>query len=168
MLLAIDVYYFQDQANVAGVLFNDWSDGQPQQVVVERCTQVAAYESGQFYKRELPCILQLLSVITEPIDYIIVDGYVTLGAEKKAGLGMHLYQALLAQSKTIPIIGVAKTQFAGTPVECEVLRGQSHQPLYVTVADIELEQAKLAIKRMHGNYRLPTLLKEVDRLCRQI
>ena len=31
---------------------------------------------------------------------------------------------------------------------------------------IELEEAKRAIINMHGKYRIPTLLKEVDTLCR--
>jgi len=36
----------------------------------------------------------------------------------------------------------------------------------ITSVGIELEDAKEAILEMHGKYRFPTLLKEVDSLCR--
>lgn len=169
MLLAIDVYYYdEDKAKVAGVLFNDWADATPQKVVQEYCSQVANYQSGQFYKRELPCIMQLLKTIEEPLHGIIIDGYVNLGKEQKAGLGMHLYNELTKQGKNIPIIGVAKKQFIDTPPSCEIIRGKSHRPLYISAVGISLEEAKSNIKNMHGANRLPTLLKEVDRIGRLI
>jgi deoxyribonuclease V len=41
------------------------------------------YESGQFYKRELPCIQALLAQITEHIDMIIIDDMCILGMSRK-------------------------------------------------------------------------------------
>ena len=56
--------------------------------------------------------------------------------------------------------------FAGTPNICEVLRGESLKPLFVTAVDMELEEARNAVLSMHGKYRIPTFLKEVDGLRR--
>ena len=79
------------------------------------------------------------------------------------GLGMYLYEAL---EKKYPIIGVAKAKFGNTPQKCEILRGESKKPLYITSVDIPLEEAKNAILKMAGEHRFPTLLKEVDSLAR--
>ncbi len=95
----------------------------------------------------------------DDIECVVVDGYVWLGNVEHDGLGMHLYHAL---GQSIPIIGVAKTPFLGTPKVCEVFRGKSIKPLFVTSIHIELEEAKSAIVRMHGKYRIPTLLKKVN------
>lgn len=94
---------------------------------------------------------------------IIIDGYVTLGEEARGGLGAHLFAAL---EEKVPIIGVAKSRFEGTPAECELLRGTSERPLYVTSRGIPLEEAKRLVASMHGEHRLPTLLRAADRLCR--
>ena len=46
-------------------------------------------EPGQFYKRELPCILELLKQVNPLPNYIVIDGYVYLGGDEKPGLGKH-------------------------------------------------------------------------------
>ncbi|MCE2573743.1 endonuclease V [Motilimonas eburnea] len=165
MKLAIDVQYVDDKAVVAGVLFRDWDCEHVYETIVKEVSPVAPYEPGSFYKRELPCILSLLDDVAESIETIIVDGYVNLGAEQAAGLGMHLYKAL---GETINVIGVAKKPFKDTPRDCEVFRGKSLNPLYVTAVGISLDEAKLAITKMHGKHRHPTLLKKADQLCRGI
>ena len=99
------------------------------------------------------------------LEAIIVDGYVSLGQQAKPGLGMHLYNAL---TQAVPVIGVAKNKFAGTPESCEVLRGRSQKPLFVTAVGMPLETAKLSVESMHGDNRIPTVLKRVDQLCRGI
>ena len=118
---------------------------------------------GEFYQRELPCLLEALKGLDD-IEYIVVDGYVWLDIETHKGLGLHLYEAL---EKKVPIIGVAKAKFGNTPKVCELLRGESVKPLYITSKDMDLEEAKMAIASMHGKYRFPTLLKEVDSLARR-
>lgn len=163
MKLAIDVHYTQT-ALAAGVLFADWISGEIERTVLTEIIQIAPYEPGSFYKRELPCILSLLKKVHEPLDVIIIDGYVQLGKAQKMGLGLHLYQAL---DEKIPIIGVAKKAFKDTPQACELLRGNSINPLYITSAGIELDKAQEYIKQMHGKHRIPTLLKKVDQLCRR-
>jgi len=100
----------------------------------------------------------------DDIECIVVDGYVWLDEESHKGLGLHLYEAL---EKKVPIIGVAKAKFGNTPKECELLRGESVKPLFITAKDMPLEEAKKAIASMHGKYRFPTLLKEVDSLARE-
>ncbi|WP_298137367.1 endonuclease V [Flavobacterium sp.] len=94
MNLAIDVHYKETYAKAVGVLF-DWEDENPKEIVTAIINEVAKYESGQFYKRELPCILELLKQIDlEKVDCIIVDGHVYVNDDKSLGLGGHLYHSL--------------------------------------------------------------------------
>ena len=78
---------------------------------------------------------------------------------------MHLYEKT---GQKVPVIGVAKNRFKDTPPACEVLRGSSQNPLLVTATGIPLAKAKQNIAQMHGQHRIPTLLKRVDQLCRGI
>jgi hypothetical protein len=48
-----------------------------------------------------------------------------------------------------------------------VLRGESINPLYVTAIGTNLQQVADNIKGMHGDYRLPTVLKELDRITKE-
>ena len=165
MILAIDVQYEEDSALAAGVLFSSWGSPEPDKSVVKTIEGIEPYEAGSFYKRELPCILSLLEDIEETIEVIIVDGFVTLGKEESKGLGMHLYDSL---ENKIPIIGVAKRSFKGTPEQCELYSGDSAKPLFITAVGVSLEDAKSLIASMDGKHRIPTLLKRVDQLCRGI
>ena len=83
----------------------------------------------------------------------------------RRGLGAHLYEAL---ARVTPVIGVAKNRFGprAEQVAIEVLRGASSRPLFVTAIGVDAEAAAADISRMHGEHRLPTMLKRVDRLCR--
>lgn len=99
-------------------------------------------------------------LIREPIETAIIDGFVQLN--ERPGLGQHFYEQL---ERRVPVVGVAKTPFAGAaPVE--VLRGHSKTPLYVTSIGMDPESAADHVRKMHGQYRIPTLLKRVDRLAR--
>ena len=165
MILAIDVHYREREAKVVGLLFKDWTDEKATEVVITFVTEVAEYEPGAFYKRELPCILELLKLIDiKTLEYIVVDGYVYLDNEGKGGLGCHLFQAL---DKQLPIIGVAKTHFARNERFVKhILRGMSTKPLYVTSVGVDLALAATFIEHMAGEFRLPTLLKEMDMLTK--
>ncbi|WP_218965899.1 MULTISPECIES: hypothetical protein [Snodgrassella] len=81
-------------------------------MITDYQNNIAPYQSGQFYRQELPCIMALLDKIglstISTISTIVIDGYVHL-ADGKIGLGGYLYHAL---DKTIPIIGVAKKNLA--------------------------------------------------------
>lgn len=164
MILAIDVDYHEDNtAKVAGVLFENWEDKEAKQVYISHIEYVNAYISGEFYKRELPCILDILEEVTQELDYIVVDSYVYLN--EKRGLGAYLYDAL---NKKIKIVGVAKSAFRDISSNTHLYRGESKKPLYITSAGVDVEIAKKFVSTMHGKYRFPTLLKEVDRLCREV
>ena len=163
MIYALDVQYNGDSDGlVACIGFENWDDEKPSYAKTHFIEKIEPYEAGSFYKRELPCLLEALKDLDD-IECVVVDGYVWLGEVGHDGLGMYLYYAL---AESVPIIGVAKTPFSGTPKGCEILRGESLKPLFVTSIDKELEEAKSAIFSMHGKYRIPTLLKEVDGLCR--
>jgi deoxyribonuclease V len=162
MIACVDVDYREDGAVAACVCFRAWTDGTPAAAFVAKIRDVAPYQSGQFYCRELPCILAVLNGLSELPQVIVIDGYVWLGAQRP-GLGAHLYEAL---GRRIAVIGVAKTRFVrAKPVEL-VLRGRSRSPLYVTAAGMDVAEAASHIRTMHGPYRIPTLLKRVDQLCR--
>ena len=165
MIIAIDVYYQDKKAIVAGVLFHFWDAPKAaNEIVIEiELDRVGEYEPGQFYKRELPCLLALLETLETLPETIVIDGYVCLGGEANPGLGQRLYDALEGRSI---VIGVAKTRFQDTPTTTEVYRGQSRNPLYVTAIGVDTPEAKRFIMEMQGENRIPTLLKRVDRLTR--
>nr|WP_317043961.1 endonuclease V [Chryseobacterium sp. T16E-39] len=127
----------------------------------------ADYESGAFYKRELPCILSLLKQIPlKEGDVIVVDGYVTLNDEGKMGLGGYLYEKL---NEKYPVVGIAKNEFASPDnLRKSIYRGESKTPLFLTSKGIDPDLLKTKIKHMHGLYRMPTLLKKLDQLTRVI
>ena len=80
-------------------------------------------------------------------------------------MGKHLYDALHAKSV---VIGVAKSRFKDTPTEAEIFRGRSRRALYVTAVGISAAEANGFIVRMHGEHRIPTLLKRVDQLSKRL
>jgi deoxyribonuclease V len=47
-----------------------------------------------------------------------------------------------------------------------VLRGASTKPLLITAAGMPEAQAAEHVREMHGAFRIPTLLRRVDQLCR--
>lgn len=163
MLACVDVDYQQDHAKAACCLFEDYDDAAARSELVEVISEPAAYRPGQFYLRELPCLLAVLKRVSEPLAAILIDGYVWLDEAESPGLGAHLYRAL---EERVPIIGVAKSRYRHPVAARAVLRGDSQRPLYVSAAGADLDEAANAVARMHGEYRIPTLLKRVDRLCR--
>ena len=164
MKLCIDVDYREDHALAAGILFREWADESPVRELVERIDGIMAYVPGEFYRRELPCLLAVLARAGEAIDLVVIDGYVWLGDERHPGLGGHLYEAL---GRTTPVVGVAKTCFRSATLAVAVRRGEeAKRPLFVTAAGIPVEEAARHVEGMHGSYRVPTLLKRVDSACR--
>ena len=161
MILAVDVHYQKAAAKAVGVLFENWNDSEPAQIISSALDNISEYEPGSFYKRELPCILELLKLVDlNKIKTVVIDGYVYLDDDKKPGLGHYLYKSL---NEKIPVIGVAKTSFAGNKKYVkEIYRGQSKTPLFVTAAGIDLQETADNISKMHGGFRIPTLLKLLD------
>ncbi|KUJ55406.1 endonuclease V [Chryseobacterium aquaticum] len=166
MIYAFDTYYYEDFAKTVCIAFEDWLSGVEKEIFTEKTEIISDYESGAFYKRELPCILSLLAKIKlHDNDIIIVDGFVTLNNDGKMGLGGYLFEAL---EKKIPIIGIAKNNFSSPDDKRRaVLRGESKTPLHLTAMGINVDDIKIKLEEMHGNYRIPTLLKKLDQLTRE-
>jgi deoxyribonuclease V len=165
MILSVDVDYRDKGAFIAGITFNNWQDENESGIFKSMLKNIEDYAPGQFYRRELPCILKLIEEHGITPQTIVIDGFVYLDGNYKAGLGKHLYEAL---NRKVNVVGVAKRPFKGIPPECVLLRGKSKKPLYITSAGMPLEVAKASIKSMHGKYRVPALLKKTDQICRQI
>lgn len=167
MILSFDTYYHDNKAKTVCLAFEHWEDSVPFAVHEIIQEGIAEYIPGEFYKRELPGIIDLLSMLSyDFIEAIIIDGFVFLDDEMKPGLGARLYHALDGK---IPVIGVAKTNFATIEVHKRSLfRGESLRPLFITAIGMDLEVALSCISRMHGINRMPTLLKLLDQISKKI
>jgi deoxyribonuclease V len=159
VIAAVDVDYRDAVAVAVAVWFDGWAADAPTHQAIVTLNDVAAYEPGAFYRRELPALLRAHAG-GPPTAVVVVDGYVWLGDEP--GLGKRLFDALQGSAA---VIGVSKTRYRSATA-VEVCRGASLSPLYVTSVGIDLTAAAAGVRAMHGPYRVPTLLKYVDRLCR--
>ncbi len=167
MIFAFDTYYTNNTARTVCIGFTEWTSQDIALLKTEELPIEDDYESGQFYKRELPCILSLLNQLeVRAGDIIIVDGFVHLDDAGKFGLGGHLYQSL---NNKIPVIGVAKSNFATiNALKRAVYRGESKKPLFVTAIGMDLEEASANISKMAGSFRMPDLLKKLDIVTKQV
>jgi len=163
MIVALDATYNEPagRATAAAIVFQDWLDSQPVAEYAVTTDVAGPYVPGQFYLRELPCLVEVLQQVKEPIDVVIVDGFVHLGPNP--GLGMHLWESM---GRQFPVVGVAKSSFRDADA-IEVLRGTSRNPLYVTAAGTDAATAAENVRSMHGAYRIPTMLRRVDRLAKE-
>jgi deoxyribonuclease V len=127
---------------------------------VARLADVAAYEPGSFFRRELPATRAVLDGVPD-LGLLVVDGYVDLDPQGRPGLGAHLHD-----ETGIAVLGVAKTAFRSATHAALVRRGGATRPLYVTAAGLHLERAARLVADMAGPYRLPDALRRVDRLSR--
>lgn len=163
VLCAVDVGYGESEARAACVVFRHWEDESPAEERVVTIASPAEYVPGAFYKRELPCIERVLAEVRAPIDVVIIDGYVFLDEQGRPGLGARLHEAL---GGSVVVVGVAKTSFAGSSHAIAVKRGKSEKPLFVTAIGIPPDVAARHVASMHGESRIPTLLRRVDRSSR--
>ena len=158
---AVDVYYpAAGGALAAMVVAADPSFGQLVGEHTAWLETVAPYRPGEFFARELPAVRAVLAT-AEPVDLLIIDGYVQLDPQGRPGLGAHANAAF-----GIPVIGVAKTAFRSATHAVEVLRGEAVRPIYVTAVGVDLEVAVAMVRAMAGPYRLPDALRRVDALSR--
>ena len=164
MLLAADVHYSDEGATAAAVAFTDWGSAAPSKSWVLRFSgQPAPYEPGKFYKRELPFLLSVVERARSEfdLDAVVVDGHVWL-ALGQPGLGKYLFESL---GRTVPVVGIAKSAYYGGAA-APICRGQSRRPLFVSSVGIEEAEAVRLVAGMHGDGRLPTIVRVVDRLAR--
>jgi deoxyribonuclease V len=133
-------------------------------IVTERVVEleeVAEYQPGRFYLRELPALAAVLEGLDD-LGLLIVDGYVDLEpGGGRPGLGARCHEAF-----GLPVIGVAKTAFQAATHAVEVRRGDSLRPLFVTAAGLDLAEAAGLVQDLAGRFRLPEAMKRVDALAR--
>jgi deoxyribonuclease V len=159
MLCCVDVDYQATGVTAAAVGFAAWTDALGAiEVVVRSFEAPQPYEPGAFAKRELPYLRGVLARMPA-LDAILVDAFVWLAPERP-GLGKVLHDAC-----GVPVIGVAKTRFEGATA-LEVVRGDSARPLYVTAVGFDEATAAEHVRTMHGEFRIPTLIKRADALAR--
>lgn len=161
LIAAVDVDYRGRVAVAAGVWFRGWLASRTEHEAVATFREVAPYKPGEFFRRELPCLLGVLAR-GPATDVVVVDGYVWLGPGR-AGLGAHLHAALGGRTA---VVGVAKKPFAGATDAVPVYRGLSRTPLYVTAEGVSASEAARWVASMQGPYRIPWLLKRADQLAR--
>lgn len=162
MIACTDVAYGPSWAVAACLAFSDWRAASPEIEVVRQVPDIAPYESGQLYLRELPSLLAVLRALPDHPTTVLVDGYVWINDDRGLGLGAHLYHAL---GEATPVVGVAKRRHWSAPARA-ILRGSGNSPLFVSAAGMDVALAASLILSMHGPFRIPTLLKRVDRLSR--
>jgi deoxyribonuclease V len=122
--------------------------------------QVAPYQPGEFYRRELPPIRAVLADVGD-LDLVIIDGYVTLDPGGRPGLGAYAHKEF-----GVSVIGVATTRYASAVHAIPIVRGTAKRPLYVTAAGISPAGAAELVRTMTGRFRLPDALRRVDSLAR--
>ena len=158
---AIDVHYPDSGGARAALVVGD--EPTFPAITLERVCwldEAMPYQPGSFFKRELPPIRAVLEGV-DPLDLLIVDGYVDLDPDGRPGLGAHVHDEL-----GLPVIGVAKTAFRTATHAVEVLRGEATNPLYVTAIGLSREDAANHVRNMSGAFRLPDALRRVDALAR--
>lgn len=161
MFAAVDVHYPPSGGARAALVAA--SDAAFSSITCEKTVfvaEVAAYQPGSFYKRELPPLRAVLAGLDD-VGLLVIDGYVDLDPAGRPGLGAHVHEEF-----GIPVIGVAKTRFASATHAVPVLRGNAARPLYVTAAGLPAADAAELIRAMAGKFRLPGALRRVDALAR--
>ncbi len=161
---AVDVDYRATETVAAAVVFAAWDDAAPTIEHTVRLARAAPYRPGAFWLRELPGLLAVIEALPVVPACVLVDAYVWLPPDRQPGLGARLHDAL---GQRAAIVGVAKNPLVGDVLAIPVLRGGSKRPLFVTSAGLDPTDAAAGVQRMHGVYRVPTLLRRVDRLGRE-
>lgn len=161
LFVAVDVHYLGDSAARAAVVAAaERSFSRVTRTWTALVRPGEPYKPGEFYLRELPPLRTVIPASGD-LAMIVIDGYVDLDPDGRAGLGAHVYAEFGA-----PVIGVAKTRFRTATHAAQVLRGHSSRPLYVTAAGMAVAEAAGVVREMAGPFRLPDALKLADRLAR--
>jgi deoxyribonuclease V len=165
MKAALDVYYESDRSTAACVVFKNWSDSKPTELIRAVVPSTSQYRAGRFYLRELPCLTSALQQAGEEFETIVIDGYVHLKDDVGKGLGMHLFESL---PYSPVVIGVAKNPLKVADHFVPINRGRSRKPLFISATGCSVNEAVQSILSMHGPHRIPTLLKLADQQARGI
>jgi len=162
LFAAADVHYLRSGgARAAAVVAADPAFSRLVGERIAMVADVAPYQPGQFYLRELPPLRAVLDGLSG-LGLLVLDGYADLDPDGQPGLGARAHQAF-----GVPVIGVAKTPFRTATHAIEVLRGTSARPLYVTAAGMPQGDAAELVRQMAGQHRLPDALRRADTLARR-
>lgn len=159
MIAIVDVQYTDARARAGCVIAHAWRDPAPAGEHAIEAAVAAEYVPGEFYRRELPPVLDLLRGV-DALATVVIDAHVWLGPDRP-GLGARLHDAL---GGAIAVVGVAKNRFAGAPA-LPVVRNAA-RPLYVSAIGLDPHDAAAHVAAMHGPYRIPTLIRRADQLAR--
>lgn len=163
MILALDVAYDGQTGIVGMVEFEAWSAEEADYCGAIYTRVESEYVPGEFFKRELPCLLKALNFRNSEYECIVIDGFVHLKGKGRKGLGRYLYEDLRGGT---PVVGVAKNRLKiATRYVC-VYRGRSRRPLYVSAMGMRMPVAVSCIEGMAGAHRIPGMLKLVDQLTK--
>ncbi len=162
MIAILDVQYSGKSARSGLVLIKHWTDSQPASTFTRTFSDCTDYQPGQFYKRELPVLLDILEHSPLLFQTVIVDAHVYL-KQGEPGLGRYLFDAL---DGNVSVVGVAKSQYCDSQIAVQVTRGKSQQPLFVTAEGLDHQTAADHVVQMHGPYRIPSMLKLADQIAR--
>jgi deoxyribonuclease V len=158
---AVDVHYLSTGgARAAAVLAADAAFAHLLAERIAVVPQVAPYQPGEFYLRELPPLCAVLDDLSG-LGLLVVDGYADLDSGGRPGLGARAHAEF-----GIPVIGVAKSRFRAATHAVPVVRGSSGRPLFVTAAGMPAVDGADLVRRMAGRYRLPDALRRADALGR--
>lgn len=163
MKAALDVHYESNRSIAACLVFDNWLDSKPEDLIRVIVPRASQYFAGRFYERELPCLMSVLQRADRQFDTIIINGYVHLRTDAGKGLGVHLFESL---SYSPVVVGVAKNPLKVADHYATINRGRSKRPLFVSATGCSIAQAAQSILSMHGPYRIPTLLKLADHFAR--
>ena len=164
MKAALDAFYDDNHAHAACVILNSWSDDEAVAMCRVSVPGVQLYQPGRFFARELSPLVSVLEETGEKFSHVIIDGYVHL-KDNRMGLGAHLHKALPYPAV---VIGVAKNPLAVADRFETIHRGRSSKPLFVSSIGCSVDEAAAIVARMHGPFRIPTLLRLADRLARGV
>jgi deoxyribonuclease V len=73
MIAAVDVHYVAGSGCAGCVTFADWADSKPQREYVTQRRDVHEYQPGEFWKRELPCLLAALDTVDVTLQTVVID-----------------------------------------------------------------------------------------------
>ena len=84
MIAAVDVHYDEAarRGRAAAVVFDAWEDGEAAGEYVAEVENVADYVPGEFYRRELPCLMAVMGKIGLKVDVVVVVVRLTVDARQ--------------------------------------------------------------------------------------
>ncbi|MCW1968987.1 MAG: endonuclease V [Anaerolineae bacterium] len=164
MYFSCDVQYEQKIGYAAGICFQRLQSQSVDFVVTAILQPVAEYKPGEFYQRELPCLIELIKKLETLPKIIFIDGYVWLQNDQLA-LGGRLYEYL---DRKVIVIGIAKSFLRIAGENISMYYKSSHRPIYISAAGLSLDDAMQCVKEMPYQGHLPLMMKYADIAARNL